>query len=195
MCHCRYPHPPFHPFTLTPVPTFPLTLPPTHAYNPTNPNLNGPSMSFPPSLSTTKIIIHYYEFTLSNPREAGDSMTAAEAQALNAQRADNIRTKVEFWVREAEEASPDEILSPDDIAELEARVAELDATYSFSGFYPRNRKGLLQREREIVAGNLSAETGEDITTLLESRDDRVEWEARRRIVAQLGVLRPEDIGI
>ena len=148
-----------------------------------------------PASSHTKIIIHYYEFTLSNPLQAGDAMTAAEAQALNAQRADNIRTKVEFWVREAEEASPDEILSPDDLVELEARVAELDATYSFSGFFPRNRKGLLQREREIVAGNLSAETGEDITILLESRDDRVEWEARRRIVAQLGVLRPEDIGI
>ena len=152
-------------------------------------------MTLPPPLSTTKIIIHYYEFTLTNPLQPGDPMTAAEAQALNAQRADNIRTKVEFWVREAEESSPDELLSPDDLLELEARVAELDSTYSFSGFYPRNRKGLLQREREIVAGNIAAETGEDISTLLEARDDRVEWEARRRIVAQLGVLRPEDIGI
>lgn len=122
-------------------------------------------------------------------------MTAAEAQVLNAQRADNIRTKAEFWVREAELDSPDKILSPEDLLDLETRVAELDSTYEFTGFFPRNRKGLLQREREIVAGNIAAETGESIDNLLESRDDRVEWEARRRIVAQLGVLKPEDIGI
>lgn len=99
------------------------------------------------------IRIKQYSFTLSSPFTEGSVLTKAEAQALNALRAENIRNNTSKRVeQELAKLPPGELLSPAQLESLQGVIAQYDRNYKFPlRHVARPRKGELEEMAEDVA--------------------------------------------
>lgn len=79
-----------------------------------------------------RINLSQYQFTISDPFQAGHIMTELEAQILNGHRADLIRKIVGRWVTDAEQDAVDGVLSIKELDNLTESIIDFDSTYSFS---------------------------------------------------------------
>lgn len=100
----------------------------------------------------TIIRISRYQFEVSDPYSAGMAINLAEAQALNALRAENIRNNLMDRVRAARDsAGPDVVLSIQVLEELQAQFTAYDQEYSFGLRRANRRLGLIETELQLVA--------------------------------------------
>jgi hypothetical protein len=98
-----------------------------------------------------KIRIKSIEFKLSDPYLPGHILNLAEAQALNALRAENIRNN--FAKRITLGA-----IGPDELARLHTEIAQYDATYSFRLREPRTSSSAMHREScQVARDHLAAQ--------------------------------------
>lgn len=105
----------------------------------------------------TKIIAGH-EFTISQPYEAGHTLTEVEAKVLNQVRSENIANNMRKAVKDAEAAGT--------LDEVRAKVAEYDAEYTFAMPSAGGSKRIVdpvEREarklaREAIRAQLAKET-------------------------------------
>lgn len=99
------------------------------------------------------IRIKHYQFTLSEPFAPGHQLTGAEAQALNALRAENIRNNFAKRVDKAIAVLlPGEVLSAEALRELQVVLGTYDSGYGFVGKHePRLKLSALEVEIRAVA--------------------------------------------
>lgn len=97
--------------------------------------------------------IRQYAFSISAPYVKGQKMTEVEVQVLNNLRADNIRNNVSRPVLDAIAGlAPGQLLSPGQLAELQAVISKYDSTYHFKLKHePRARLGALDAQARLVA--------------------------------------------
>lgn len=146
------------------------------------------------------IRIKQYSFELSDPFAEGTVLTRAEAQALNALRAENIRNNMARAVeKETAKLLDGQLLSPEALAALQETISTYDRNYQFpSRHQPRPRKGELDLVTEEVARErVEAQARQDGTALNEATLvartvefcllPAVQEEARRRLAERQSV--------
>lgn len=115
-------------------------------------------------MSTRSIMIQGEKFEVSQPYAAGHVLTEVEAKVLNQTRSENIRNNLAKLVKDAKGEA--DALNPDQHAELQAKIAEYDAEYTFStpgtGGTAARRLDPVEREartiaREAIKAKLAAE--------------------------------------
>ena len=110
-----------------PAPDFYCALRPSHAQYPDY-HLARPSAAF--QGAPLQIRIKHYCFAISEPYAEGHSLTAAEAQALNSLRAENIRNNMSKVVDEAIAVLPENtMLAVETIADLQRKIEGYDRGY------------------------------------------------------------------
>lgn len=100
------------------------------------------------------VTIQGLQFNLSDPYTEGHPLTAAEANALNQLRAENIGNNMRKAIKEAAEAHS-EVIPDGVLQDFAAKVAEYDAAYEFSmssgsGGAPRILDPVEKRALEIA---------------------------------------------
>ncbi len=100
-----------------------------------------------------QIRIKSYTFSLSEPFQPGTVITKAEAQALNDLRSENIQNNLRKAVADAVAVlGPDELLSQEALAELQAKFTAYDNSYTFTERHtPKPRLGDIEAEARAVA--------------------------------------------
>jgi hypothetical protein len=78
------------------------------------------------------INLSQYQFKLSDPYQAGDTMTELEANVLNYHRGDLIRKIVIKWINDAEEIARNGIIPLAYLDELVLQIIQLDSQYVLS---------------------------------------------------------------
>lgn len=98
-----------------------------------------------------KIQISHYEFTLSDRYRAGSVLEANEAKALNVERGERIRNKVQRWM--SRQNFPEgQVLVGEPLERLRAYVAEQDEGFAFEvRDKPKAKVGTLEAEIQEVA--------------------------------------------
>lgn len=129
------------------------------------------------------ITISHYQFTLSYPYSEGHRLNAAEAQALNVLRSENIRKVISKRLALLA-VGPDGLISPNDLATIQSSLNSLDRSYTFRTTLREEKPSLLEQERIAVK-----------TEHPHLRTTQVELEARRRIAARLKAINPSDLGL
>lgn len=98
------------------------------------------------------IRIKGYSFSLSNPYTEGHSLTAAEAQALNKLREENISNNFRSQVNEqVSRLAPGELLAQSVLDSLQQALTAYDELYQFNMKAGRNRLGDIDKEILAVA--------------------------------------------
>lgn len=148
-----------------------------------------------------RIKIKQYSFEISSPFAEGTILTQAEAQALNALRAENIRNNMSRVVERETAAIPEGgLLSTDAVAGLQAQITRYDERYKFPlRFAAEPSGGAIEAEARNVAEEQLAilQRQGDLEGLSQvglSRElarlvgtDYVQAEARRRLEARASV--------
>ena len=97
-----------------------------------------------------KIQISHYEFTLSDRYRDGSVIDANEAKALNVERGERIRNKVQRWM--ARQKWPEGVLTGEPLERLRAYVAEQNEGFAFeTRDKPKAKSGTLEAEMKEVA--------------------------------------------
>lgn len=163
------------------------------------------ALSSAPAPSVT-VIISGYSFRLAAPYTAGSVLTAAEAQALNALRAERVQTNVRSIVQRAVAVvASGELLAPGQLAAVEATVTDYDSRFVFVERHePRLRLSQLDREVEAIAVEQAkaahrrlapeAHNAEQFEQLVANyrKAGWVQDEARRRIAAKAAIVVDDD---
>lgn len=103
------------------------------------------------------IRISHYSFPLSSPFEPGHQLSEAEAAALNALRAENIRNLLSHHVRKAQQALPEgKLLSEEALEELRSHCRRLDAEYRFGQRRSVPRQGTIEKEAQAISRGFAA---------------------------------------
>lgn len=148
-----------------------------------------------------KITIRQYVFSVREPFSEGTIITKAEAQALNALRAENIRNNMAKKVADAAlppDAVKPRLLSEIDLVDLQQQITEYDLKYTFPlRGDKKDPVGLVELEIELLAKDrVEAQMRQDPTSLVWSRfkydkaleqaqaDAGLQGEARRRVAAR-----------
>lgn len=145
-----------------------------------------------------QIRIKSYTFHLSTPYQAGTVITKGEAQALNNLRVENIQNNLRKLVTDAcAGLAQDELLSPQTLAEIQAKFTEYDSKYQFAEKIGlKARLGEIEEEarevaRERVEASFrhdgSALPAEDIVELMvidQAELPNIKEEARMRVSAR-----------
>lgn len=147
-----------------------------------------------------RIKIKQYSFEISSPFAEGSVLTQAEAQALNALRAENIRNNMSRVVERETAAIPEGgLLSTDAVAGLQAQITRYDERYKFPlRFAAEPSGGAIEAEARNVAEERLAigerQTGYGLNPLQRIKEltklagtDEVQAEARRRLEARASV--------
>jgi hypothetical protein len=87
-----------------------------------------PDPLHPPTL---KLRVRQYDFTITRRFHAGQVITDGEAYALNQLLMENVRNNTTPWVHRAEQASPNGILSHEQVSDLQTKIAQYATTYRF----------------------------------------------------------------
>lgn len=145
-----------------------------------------------------QIRIRQYTFTLSEPYRAGHVINAAEAQAMNSLRAENVRNNMAKVVGDELAVLPEgTLLSASAQAELQARITDYDGKYQFverhrpaAGLGPIEKEALTiaeERVRARYAGDLPDELRIRNETLAEATTSEVQELARRAVGLRLSI--------
>lgn len=111
------------------------------------------------------IRIRQLSFELTDQFEAGHELSPAEAEALNALRAENIRNSIFKRVQAAAPEAGQEISQPQ-LQALQAFARRLDSEYQFKTRLQRQQEGQLMSEaREIAFQRVSAQLRQAGTSL------------------------------
>lgn len=144
-----------------------------------------------------KIQIGSNEFTLSDRYSSGSVLDANEAKALNVERGERIRNKVQRWI--SRQGFPEGVLVGEHLERLRSYVAEQNESFAFeTRAHTKPKAGTLEAEMREVAREM-AETearasgrgtdqqliGQIAEELLEN--PRVETEAAARLEARKAV--------
>lgn len=145
------------------------------------------------------IKVRHHQLSIRAPYGAGHSLTAEEAEALNALRAENIRNilgKHETKLRRGEVR----VLTDSEVSALRARCLEVDASYAFQKRPERSvSAGTLEHEllslaRERVeaqvkaAGRSPSHAVRDEMIASFIKDPEVRAEAQRRLEAKQSIV-------
>ncbi len=111
------------------------------------------SALMPLPAASLSVIISGYSFRLQAPYCAGSVLSAAEAQALNALRAERVQTNVRSIVqRAAAVVASGELLGPGQLAAIQAAITDYDSRFAFVERHePKLRLSALDREVEAIA--------------------------------------------
>lgn len=147
-----------------------------------------------------QIRIRQYTFTLSEPYRAGHVINAAEAQAMNSLRAENVRNNMAKVVGDELAVLADgKLLSAEQQAELQARITDYDGKYQFverhrpaAGLGPIEKEALTIAEERVrarfaQAGDLPDELRIRNETLAEATTAEVQELARRAVGLRLSI--------
>jgi|SRR5215831_11238600 len=104
------------------------------------------------------IVIQHYQFPIRDPFEAGHVLTEVEAGVLNWHRAGLVQKTVQRWVLEVI-SETDDLLSQEQLSELETRIKEFDSNYEFSPRRP-TKKSNLEFNLDLVASGVLLRAGE-----------------------------------
>lgn len=106
-----------------------------------------------PAQPSLTIIISGYSFRLAAPYHAGSVLTLAEAQSLNALRAERVQTNVRQIVQRATAVlATGELLAAGQLASVQAAISDYDSRFAFVERHePRPRFSALDREVELIA--------------------------------------------
>lgn len=145
-----------------------------------------------------KISIRQYIFQVRDPYTEGTIITKAEAQALNALRAENIRNNVSKLVADAtgKADGTTRLLAEEDLQELQGKITEYDLKYSFPlRAEKKDPVGMIEMEvealaKEAVEANIR-QNGQPADRFAYDRlvqqalsDPGIQAEARRRVGAR-----------
>lgn len=163
---------------------------------------SSPYDSAPATSSHLTVIISGYSFRLAAPYRAGSVLTLAEAQALNALRAERVQTNVRQIVQRATAVlAQGELLAPGQVESVQTAITDYDSRFAFVERHePRPRLSALDREVELIAIEQakaahrrlapeahSAEQFEQLVTNYR-KATWVQDEARRRIAAKTALV-------
>lgn len=148
------------------------------------------------------IKIHHHQFSVAEPFCEGHALSAAEAQALNGLRAENIRNSLAKWIKRRL-TSAIRPLSQEELAQAKARCAELDEEYEFAQRETRGiSPGTLEYEMVLLAQEkveaqararglaLTAEQKDEAIAAL-VQDPSIRAEASRRMEVRSRVISQE----
>lgn len=144
-----------------------------------------------------QIRIKQYTFLLDEPYTEGTVLTAGEAQALNALRAENVRNNVSKLVdNELAVLAKGELLPKEVLEGLQQQITVYSRAYRFLARHqPGNRPGALEAECQIVAQTqvtAALAAGNEVLTVEELRtrvaevalSDGVQDQARKNLEAR-----------
>lgn len=98
------------------------------------------------------IRLKHYQFIVTSPFAEGTVLTQAEAEALNALRAENIRAVANKLLGQIVPQGAGDLLTPVQLADLQARITEYDHKYSFPLKHrPRQRQSDIDAEARQIA--------------------------------------------
>ena len=135
-----------------------------------------------------QIRLKSYSFQLSAPYSAGTVLTAAEAQALNSLRAENISNAMRKLAdRQIALLAEGQLLSDQQLAELQRQISAYDAKYQFiSKHEPTSKRGALDNmirevaQEEVLGLEIESDESEQQIESL-SALPRIQAEARKRL--------------
>jgi len=157
-------------------------------------------MQSPPTLS---VIISGYSFKILAPYTAGSVLTAAEAQALNALRAERIQTNTRSIVQRANATRvKSELLTAEQLTAIQSAISDYDSRFVFiERRESKPRLSALDREIEHIAveqakiaSNLLRHTSTQFEDFVNHYRTAV-WvqeEARRRIEEKAALILEDD---
>lgn len=98
------------------------------------------------------IRLKHYQFIVTSPFAEGTVLTQAEAEALNALRAENIRAVANKLLAQVTPAGAGDLLTREQLADLQARITEYDHRYAFPLKHrPRSRQSDIDAEARAIA--------------------------------------------
>ena len=105
------------------------------------------------------VVFQHYQFPIRDPYKAGQEIGEIEAGILNWYRAGLIQKTTSRWVMEVIEDSPNDILTMEELDEIESRLEEYDAGYELAARRPP-KKSTLEYNLELVAMGILLQQGE-----------------------------------
>jgi hypothetical protein len=146
-------------------------------------------------------IVSFYQFTIPSWTTPDEVSSRGVADALNNLVADRTAQRIKEWVDR--ESRPGELLSPEQLSTMQRRATLYATGYVFPELPPYQGKGVLQQEREMVAFEMAREMApshpdvaeKTAIRLLNEGSQRLESEARRRILARQKAIDPAQSGI
>jgi hypothetical protein len=140
------------------------------------------------------IVIGYYQFALEDPYSEGYILSESEARILSWYRARLIQRALTKPIQDAIDASPNEILSPEEVEELSHTVDAFNASYELE-FKKEPKCSILEYHLQQIAENILYRSGQ--TDLKQEDVDRVkkvpEVQARARDRVKSGTFSFEEL--
>lgn len=130
------------------------------------------------------IVIGYYQFNIADPYEEGYVLSDKEAKILSWYRARLIQRAMTKPIQDAIDASPNEILTPEEVEELSHTVDAFNASYELE-FKKEPKSSILEYHLQQLAENILYRAGqtdlkhEDVELI--KKTPEVQARARERV--------------
>lgn len=105
------------------------------------------------------IVVGYYQFNLDDPYREGHVMTEQEAKILSWYRARLIQRAMTKPIQDAIDASPNEILTLEEIEALSKQVDAFNASYTLE-FKKEPKSSILEYHLQMIAENILYRAGQ-----------------------------------
>lgn len=105
------------------------------------------------------IVVGYYQFPIDDPYVEGHVMTAEEASILSWYRARLIQRSASKWIQDIIDSSENDILAPDELADLTHKVSEYSSSYRLE-FKKEPRSSILEYYLDQIAKGILLRAGQ-----------------------------------
>lgn len=140
------------------------------------------------------IVIGYYQFTLEDPYHEGYILSDNEAKILSWYRARLIQRALTKPIEDAVDASPNDVLTQEEVEELSKTVEAFNASYELE-FKKEPKTSILEYHLQMIAEDILYRAGQ--TDLRQEDIDRVkrtpEVQARARDRVKSGTFSFEEL--